>query len=325
MSSSGRAVARTYKRAERASCAQARETQRTRIVWAMIELASEAGVERVSISRVVARARVSTRTFYELFEDRDDCLLAAIAAAYELARERALAGYDGRAPWVERVRGGLRELLGLFDEEPQVARLLVVHSTAAGPAALRLRSQALAELARVLDGVRADLRAQPPPLTAEATVGAVASVLHSRLLKREHEEPLSGLLNSLMSMVALPYLGASAARRELSRSQAAARAAAHGRGSHAPSGAGEVRLTSRTIAVLRAIGERPGASNREVAERAGVADQGQASRLLARLCDRGLLENTGGGQPRGAANAWRLTHAGERLERALAGRTSERP
>ena len=60
-----------------------------------------------------------------------------------------------------------------------------------------------------------------------------------------------------------------------------------------------MRLTYRTVRVLSVIGEAPGASNREVAEGSGIADQGQISKLLARLERLQLIENTGGGQLKG--------------------------
>jgi hypothetical protein len=68
--------------------------------------------------------------------------------------------------------------------------------------------------------------------------------------------------------------------------------------------------------VLTVIGERPDASNREIAALAGIADQGQISKLLARLSKLGLIENFGEGQERGAANAWQLTARGAQVERA---------
>ena len=64
--------------------------------------------------------------------------------------------------------------------------------------------------------------------------------------------------------------------------------------------------------VLAAVAERPGANNRQVSDAAGVSDQGQMSRLLARLEGLGLLRNTGG-QTLGAAYAWRLTPRGEEV------------
>jgi DNA-binding MarR family transcriptional regulator len=78
----------------------------------------------------------------------------------------------------------------------------------------------------------------------------------------------------------------------------------------------DMRLTYRTVRVLSAIRERPGASNREVADGAGITDQGQISKLLARLHGLGLIENLDRLPGKGAPNEWRLTERGERVERA---------
>ena len=42
---------------------------------------------------------------------------------------------------------------------------------------------------------------------------------------------------------------------------------------------------------------------REIAERSGIADQGQISKLLTRLARLELVANRGAGQEKGAANA----------------------
>jgi AcrR family transcriptional regulator len=61
--------------------------QRARLLDAMSALAVERGLNRVSVAHVLARARVSRRTFYEMFADREACFLAV----YEDAVERAAA------------------------------------------------------------------------------------------------------------------------------------------------------------------------------------------------------------------------------------------
>jgi hypothetical protein len=81
----------------------------------------------------------------------------------------------------------------------------------------------------------------------------------------------------------------------------------------------DLRVTYRTLRTLRAIAEQPAASNRVVAAAAGVADQGQMSKLLWRLEGLGLIHNTGRGHLMGGPNAWRLTAHGEELERAFRG------
>ena len=78
-----------------------------------------------------------------------------------------------------------------------------------------------------------------------------------------------------------------------------------------------IRVTHRTTRVLGAIETVPGASNREIADAAGLADEGQTSRLLARLERRGLIENIGLGQSRGEPNAWLLTSYGLRVVKSI--------
>jgi DNA-binding MarR family transcriptional regulator len=60
----------------------------------------------------------------------------------------------------------------------------------------------------------------------------------------------------------------------------------------------------------------PDASNREIAAGLGITDPAQASRLLARMDDLGLIRNRNPSSP-GAANAWQLTADGRRLLHAL--------
>ena len=78
--------------------------------------------------------------------------------------------------------------------------------------------------------------------------------------------------------------------------------------------AGAIRMTYRTLRVLNALAENPGACNRQIAEAAGISDQGQISRLLRRLSDQALVRNEGETR-NGAPKRWRLTDRGETLRR----------
>jgi hypothetical protein len=49
----------------------------------------------------------------------------------------------------------------------------------------------------------------------------------------------------------------------------------------------------------------------------GIADQGQMSKLLMRLENLGLIENTGNGAARGEPNAWGLTGMAEKVPQAI--------
>jgi DNA-binding MarR family transcriptional regulator len=85
----------------------------------------------------------------------------------------------------------------------------------------------------------------------------------------------------------------------------------------APSSGSRLRMTYRTALVLEAIAGAPGISNLGVARHAGVNDQGQVSKLLARLERGGLVQNMGRAQTQGAPNEWRLTTAGEQLQQQI--------
>jgi AcrR family transcriptional regulator len=293
------------------------EIQRARILAAMVEVSAERGAANVTVAHVVERAGVSRRTFYELFDDREGCFLAALDDAVERVCECVAPAYRSGEGWAERVRLALAALLSFFDVERGAGHLLVVESLGAGTAVLERRQRVLARLAAVVDEGRALARGGegPPPLTAEGIVGAVFSVVHGRLLQRDPGR-LIELTGPLMGTIVLPYLGAAAARREVSKPLLES-AAPPVRASGDPLRDLEMRLTYRTLRVLMGLGENPGASNREIGEVAGVSDQGQISKLLRRLDRLGLIENTLDGQGRGGPNAWVLTRKGRELERSM--------
>lgn len=81
--------------------------------------------------------------------------------------------------------------------------------------------------------------------------------------------------------------------------------------------ASRVRVTYLTARVLEYLAEHPGASNRLIAEYAGVVDEGQMSKLLMRIERLGLIENSGRAPIKNAPNAWTLTRRGVEAERAV--------
>lgn len=301
---------------------QVDEFQRSRVLGALREIVAERGVAAATVARIVLQAGVSRRTFYELFADREDCLLAALDQSIAFAAQRVLPPFRAPGRWRERMRAALLELLALLDEDPELGTLCVVHALGGGPDALKRRARVVRALAEAVDEGRAEARTDhtPAPLTAEGVVGAVLSVLHARLSERDYGRraanaaTLTELSGPLMSMIVLPYLGPAAAARELARPTPPGAPTRQARAREDPLRDLDMRLTYRTVRVLEAIAERPGLSNRRVGEEAGIADQGQTSKLLRRLESLGLLENAAHARSfRGAPNAWRLTDRGARL------------
>jgi AcrR family transcriptional regulator len=310
---------------------QVSEMQRARLLGAAASVVDELGWSGAVTTSVCARARISRRTFYELFANREDCLLAVLEDTVgRIGAELEGEGVAG-LPWRERVRAGLWTILCFFDREPALARVCVVQSARGGQRVLEYREEILAHLAGVIAGGGEEGsggRVCPSPLVAEGLAGAALSILYTRLLKGERE-PLGGLLGELMGLIVLPYMGPAAASRERRRAWTFSSARKNPVGLKGPAGLADgslvgdplvdipMRLTYRTALVLEVLAECPGVSNRVVAERAGISDQGQVSKLLARLEHLGLLGNSGAGQPKGAANAWTLTSTGVRVAESI--------
>jgi AcrR family transcriptional regulator len=304
------------------------EIQRSRLLAGAVTTIDELGYPRATVGRITARARLSRRTFYQMFANRDECFAAALEeVAARVSGELAVAGLEGLS-WRERVRMGVWTILAFLDREPVLARVCVVQALRAGPLVLERREAVLARLAAAVDQGRSESARGDglTSLTAEGVVGAAFAILYSRLSRRDGE-PLTGLLGELMAMVVLPYLGPAVGRRERSRlAPALPRVAsmtrtAEPRSARDPLADVNLRLTYRTARVLEGIAELSGRgsdpSNREVATFAGVTDPGQISKLLRRLERLGLLLNTGAGHAKGEPNAWTLTPKGEQVTQSI--------
>lgn len=296
------------------------EIQRARMIAAMIDTISERGRSGATVAHVVSRSGVSRRTFYEVFEDFEDCFLAALDQSISRASEYVREVYEPDAKWSTRIRAALIAVLEFIEDEPAMGRLCVVETLGAGRKVHERRLQALEPVIAAVDEGRGETRSATalPPLTGEGVVGGVLSVLHARLL--EGNTDLLELAGPLMGMIALPYLGPAAAHRESSRAAPTRRRRALP-ASKDPLRDLQMRLTYRTVRVLMTIAASPGASNREVGAGAGIDDQGQISKLLSRLDKLGLVENRGAGQVRGAPNAWSLTKKGFEVEQLIGGKS----
>ena len=310
---------------------QVSEIQRSRLIAAAVRSVEELGYTDTTVAQITSRARVSRRTFYELFANREECLAEVLEEAVSLIESELAAADLSRLVWRERVRAGLWAILSFFDREPVLARVCVVQALQGGSTVLGRREDVLVRLASAVDEGRSEsARAgDVTPLTAEGVVGAALAILYTRVLKGQRE-PLRGLLGELMAMIVLPYQGPAAARREVGRPVPEPVAGGARQFVHSPRGEGDpldgvpMRLTYRTTRVLEGIGEHPGASNREVAEYAGISDQGQVSKLLARLRRLGLLANRCEGHLKGEPNAWELTARGRLVTQRISAHRSER-
>src|ERR1700687_2343190 len=94
---------------------QVTEIQRSRMLAAAVQTVEEVGYARMTVAQVIGRARVSRKTFYDVFADREDCFLSAFKQALDQASLLAREAYDLEANWCDGVRSALAGLLALMD------------------------------------------------------------------------------------------------------------------------------------------------------------------------------------------------------------------
>lgn len=186
--------------------------QRRRLLAATTGLLSEHGCERTTVTLIGARSGVSKSDFYRHFESKDAAFAAAYEAAANGARRSLLAGCGRGETWAEGVREGLAALLAHLVEEPAGARLALVEGQRAGREIALRHRQALRGFAALLrEGAPSPIGSSLPDATHEAVVGAVATLLGSRILAGEGGR-LAQFLPGIAEFALTPYLGVAGAR-----------------------------------------------------------------------------------------------------------------
>lgn len=194
--------------------------QRERLLAAMLRATAELGYREVSVQDVLERAGVSRPTFYEHFENKEACFLAAFDAAAARLRERLEGAAEDGEGWRQRLRLALEELLRFVSEDPDAAMALIVDARAACPPALERRDELLDRFASCLDSqvrTEADPANAPSAIAAAGIVGGIEALLYSRLNRGEADD-VQSLLPSLMYFAVLPYEGHEVASEELAAS-----------------------------------------------------------------------------------------------------------
>ena len=183
--------------------------QRERLFKAMIEAVNERGFPATTISDLVSRAGISKRSFYEHFQNKEECLLAAYDAIVERLRRRLTKAVGAADEWPAQLEAFLRELFEAAGEYPDLARLVCVEMGAAGEVGVQRWARDATELQRLLVEGFAHARGPgtiPDPV-ARATVGALRRILYSRVRSERSSRALKAeLLKTLPDLLGWIWL-----------------------------------------------------------------------------------------------------------------------
>jgi AcrR family transcriptional regulator len=156
---------------------------RSRLLDALTLALTDQAYADVTIADIVAHARVSRRTFYEQFDNKDACLLALCERVSEQILGLIAAGYDPTADWVEQLNRVTDTYLQALQMQPALVRTLYIELMQLGDVGLAVRrriSQRFAmflimqvELARVREPGKRSLS----PALATAIVGGANELI----------------------------------------------------------------------------------------------------------------------------------------------------
>jgi AcrR family transcriptional regulator len=188
--------------------------QRERLFNATVDLVAKRGYRNTSVDHIVKSARVGYVAFYDLFDGKEDCFLAAFDRIVEETAEALAEAAAAEEEWPQQMAAGLARALDLVVADPKRARVGLVEVQAAGPAAYARYEEALDRAAPKLREGRelSEEAAQLSETLEEAILGGVVWLVHQRLVKGELADGRE-LLEQSIQIALSPYLGDAAARR----------------------------------------------------------------------------------------------------------------
>jgi len=174
------------------------ENQRERLLNGVVEAVAENGYNATTIGAITSAAKISRRTFYEHFRDKEGCFLAAYEMIDGHVRGAMLAAGDPAAPWPEQVEDRLAALLSVLSRDLAVARFYLTEPLAAGGEIAARYRDAMQLLAATLRPP-ATSRAADLEIRDQVLMGGIATLI-ARRLNAGHPEQLPELLPDLVEL-----------------------------------------------------------------------------------------------------------------------------
>ncbi len=181
---------------------------RTRLLDGLAEALSERAFTDITVADIVARARVSKRTFYEQFSSKEACLLTLGERLGDRILALVAATYRHDANWVDQLRNVTQAYLGSLASQPSVMRALYIDLPTLGPQGLALRRSVYDRFAEFLILQVERFRLEEPgkrPLTPPMAAAVVGGV--NELIMRAIEDGRVGDLAGLTPTVT-EFIGA---------------------------------------------------------------------------------------------------------------------
>jgi TetR/AcrR family transcriptional regulator len=188
--------------------------QRQRLLSGAAQALAEHGYAAMSVEHVLLSAGVSRTAFYENFDNKRACVLAAHEEAFGRLSGELVRACAAESQWPRKVARAIGAAIAFVTRAPEEAQLLAIEAVAADPV---LASRVLDSNDFLVGLLRNGRERCPeaatlPELTERALIGAATSIIGSRLLSGEADR-LPALEPQLVQLMLMPYVGSEEARR----------------------------------------------------------------------------------------------------------------
>jgi AcrR family transcriptional regulator len=187
-------------------------SQRERLLAAVVQVTAEKGYDHTTVADILGEAGVGRESFYELFEDRRDCMLAAHALLIDDLEAKVRSVYEGPGEWIDRFRAALATVLDWFGSDPLAARFTLIELGSVGPV-FRVRFEdAFSRFVAIVEAGLPDDVPRPEPLSGPSlAVGATLARIYCEVAV-DRTADLNALLPALTYELLVPFLGEEPAR-----------------------------------------------------------------------------------------------------------------
>jgi AcrR family transcriptional regulator len=190
------------------------QNQRERIITALVDTVAERGYNATTVAHITKAASVSRRTFYEHFDDKEACFLAAYEMVADHIRDSMRVAAESFEDWPQQVRAALATMLRFLAGEPELARLVMIEPVAAGGEIAARHRASMQGFVEILKAGRPEHAGDRPlpEATEETVVGGILSLI-VREISAGRAGELEKLLPDLVELTLSPYLGGEEAER----------------------------------------------------------------------------------------------------------------
>jgi TetR/AcrR family transcriptional regulator, fatty acid metabolism regulator protein len=170
-----------------------KDARRRSVLEAATHLFGGHGFHATTVPMIVAKAEISTGSFYMYFRNKEDVFAASLEALGERTLKVVHEAHATAADPLSQIGAAVESLFLFLAENPREARIMIVESYGLSP---RLEQVRRGILARHADEVRKTLRARGkdatksnPAIAARCLVGAVFESLYAWLEKPDSKRP----------------------------------------------------------------------------------------------------------------------------------------